>query len=92
MKNPVILMLMRHVHKTILRNHKEMGQGKCHTCTGLSQNLMARSQRKRNLVSGATEMPILETSAQPRMQHAHCVASKDTLNELVSKKRDRQKH
>ena len=74
------------MHKTILRNHKQMGQGKCHTCTGLSQNQMARSQWERNPVSGATEMPIPATSAQPRMQHAHSVASKDIERACLLKK------
>ena len=46
-------MLIRHVHKTLLRNHKEMGQGKCHT--DQSQNQKARSQEERNPVSGANK-------------------------------------
>ena len=78
--------LMRHMHKTLLRNHKEMGRGKCHT--GLSQNQMARSQEERPPVSGATEMLIPTTSAQPRMQQVRSAASKDTLNEPASRRKE----
>ena len=74
------------MHKTLLRNHKEMGLRNCHR--GLSQNQSARGQEERNPVSGVTEMLIPATSAQPKMQHAHSVANKDTLNEPASKRKE----
>lgn len=66
------------------KNHKEMDLRDCHT--GLSQNQSARGQRK-EILSGVMETPIPATRAQPRMQHAHSVANKDTLNEPASKRK-----
>ena len=71
-------MSMPHMHKIQPKNHKGMGPRK--SSIRLSQNRIARGQEERNPVSGARKMLIPATSAEPRMRHVTCTASKDTLN------------